>query len=396
MSFRSLTLLGSTGSIGRQTLDVVRQFGPRFRVEALAAAGRHAELLAQQVAEFSPSMVHVGDPERLKEVKKLLPAGWHGELLTGPEGLRHLAAEAPAELVVVATVGWTGLEPALAAIAAGRHIALANKEVLVCGGHLVTTAARERDVRLLPVDSEHNAIFQCLAAGHGAALRRLILTCSGGPFLRASAAEIDAAGPETTLRHPTWSMGSKISVDSATLMNKGFEVIEAHHLFRVPYPQIEVIVHPQSTIHSMVEFVDGSIIAQLGRTDMRLPIQHVLTWPERHPAPSEPLRFEELAKLTFDLPDHDRFPALQMAYAAGEAGGSAPCVLNAANEIAVSLHLDGRIRCGAIWRILRSVMDSHTVEAAPPLESLRKWDAWGRARAREAAEEFLVAAAPSA
>jgi 1-deoxy-D-xylulose-5-phosphate reductoisomerase len=389
MQFSSVTLLGSTGSIGTQTLDVMRRFSGELRLVGLSARGRDLPLMARQVEEFRPEWVHVGDAEQLPGLRELLPRDWKGMLLGGAEGLCRIAAEAPADLVLVATVGWTGLEPALEAIRAGRHIALANKEVLVCGGHLVTAQARAAGVQLLPVDSEHNAIAQCLLASQGARPRRLILTCSGGPFRNSPREAIDRAGPEVTLNHPTWDMGSKITVDSATLMNKGFEVIEAAHLFDISYDNIDVVVHPQSTIHSMVEFEDGSVLAQMGRTDMRLPIQNVLTWPERRSAPVEPLCFRALSQLTFAPPDHDRFPCLGMAYDAGRAGGSAPCVLNAANEVAVQLHLDGVITCGTIPRILRQVMDLHEVEDAPSLDHLREWDAWGREQARRVAEELV-------
>jgi 1-deoxy-D-xylulose-5-phosphate reductoisomerase len=390
MKFSSVTILGSTGSIGVQALKVLRHYRRELRVAGLSAAGRNPRLLADQVAEFRPPWVHVGDPARLAELRALLPADWTGELLAGPEGLCRIAAESPADLVLVATVGWTGLEPALAALAAGRHLALANKEVLVCGGHLVMAAAAAHDRMILPVDSEHNAIHQCLGAGLGAPIRRLVLTCSGGPYRTATAEEIDNAPPGRTLNHPTWDMGAKITVDSATLMNKGFEVIEAHHLFGVPYEKVQVVIHPQSIIHSMVEFVDGSVIAQLGVTDMSLPIANVLTWPQRRPTTTKPLDFARLGALTFDTPDLTRFPALGLAYAAGQVGGSAPCVLNAANEVAVAMHLDGRITCGAIPRILARVMEQHDAEPAPPLEALRSWDQWGRARAREAAEALAA------
>jgi 1-deoxy-D-xylulose-5-phosphate reductoisomerase len=386
MRFSKVTLLGSTGSIGTQTLDIVRLFRSEIELVGISAGGRNLPLLAEQVSEFRPAHVHVGDESRLEELRALLPPDWKGRLYSGNEGLKEIAAEAPADLVVVATVGWTGLEPVLAAIEAGRHIALANKEALVCGGHLVTRAAQRREVQIIPVDSEHNAIFQCLAASPGSPVRRLVLTCSGGPFRNATREEIDAAGPAVTLNHPTWDMGNKITVDSATLMNKGFEVIEAHHLFGVPYEKIQVIVHPQSVVHSMVEFVDGSIIAQLGQTDMHLPIQYALTYPQRRPTVTPPLKFSRIGSLTFDDPDHGRFPALGMAYRAGQTGGSAPCVLNAANEVAVQLHLEGRIACGGIARILRQVMEGHAVEESPSLESLRRWDAWGREAARRAAE----------
>lgn len=388
MQFSSITILGSTGSIGTQALDVLRNFRGEFEVVGLSAGNRVKELAAQ-VAEFRPRWVHVGAEQKLEELRSLLPKDWDGELLCGKEGLIRLAAEAPADLVLVATVGWTGLEPALAALEAGRHLALANKEVLVCGGHLVTAAARKRDLLILPVDSEHNAIHQCLAAGRASEVRRLILTCSGGPFLKSTREAIDAAGPETTLRHPTWDMGAKITVDSSTLMNKGFEVIEAHHLFDVPYDEIDVVIHPQSIVHSMVEFHDGSVIAQLGPTDMRVPIQNVLTHPIRREASFPPLDFHRIGTLSFDTPDRAKFPCLELAFAAGNAGGSAPCVLNAANEVAVDLHLRGEISNGAISRILTEVMGSHEVEPAPEFSHLREWDRWGREHAKRAAGQWL-------
>jgi 1-deoxy-D-xylulose-5-phosphate reductoisomerase len=387
MNFRTVSILGATGSIGRQALDVIRHLRGAMEVVALSA-GNRIEELAAQVAEFRPQLVHVGNAGKIDALRALLPKDWDGRLLSGPEGLLELAAEAPADLVLVATVGWVGLEPALAAISAGRHIALANKEVMVCGGHLVTAAARKAGVSLLPVDSEHNAIFQVIGCGRAHELRRLILTCSGGPFRMATREVIDAAGPQVTLRHPTWDMGSKITVDSATLMNKGFEVIEAHHLFDVSYDNISVVVHPQSIVHSMVEFRDGSIVAQLGRTDMRLPIQNVLTWPDRVASAVEPLDFAKVGALTFEEPDTARFPALRLAYEAGRTGGSAPCVLNAANEVAVALHLEGAITCGAIARILGAVMERHAVEESPTLEALRGWDRWGREAAREEAAAY--------
>ncbi|MCC6548195.1 1-deoxy-D-xylulose-5-phosphate reductoisomerase [Candidatus Sumerlaeota bacterium] len=378
MAFQSLTLLGSTGSIGRQTLDVLRHLKGRIRLAGISAGGRDLELLAQQVVEFQPEMVHIGDESRLGELRARVMTHWSGPMFAGAEGLARIAAEAPADVVLIATVGWAGLPPAMAAIEAGRAIALANKEALVCGGTLLTGAARTRNVPILPVDSEHSAIFQCLHSSPRNEIRKLILTCSGGPFLNSTKEQIDVADADVTLRHPRWKMGNKVTIDSATLMNKGFEVIEAHHLFGIPYDNIEVVIHPQSVVHSLVEFVDGSVLAQLGPTDMRLPIQYALTYPERFPSQIEALNLGKMGSLTFDDPDHGRFPALSLAYAAGRAGGTAPCVLNAANEVAVQLHMEGRIACGAIPRILRGVMEQHRHEQAPSLEKLQTWDRWGR------------------
>lgn len=380
---RSITLLGSTGSIGRQALEVIREFPGDLQVTGLSAAGANLELLARQVAEFRPRFAHVGDPARLEPLRSLLNGHPGVELLAGPEGLRRIAAESGAEMLLVATVGSVGLEPTLAAIEAGLDIALANKETLVVGGELVVEAARRRGVRLLPVDSEHNAIFQCLLAGRPEDVRRLILTCSGGPFRNATRETIDTAGPEQTLNHPTWEMGRKITVDSATLMNKGFEVIEAHFLFDIPVDRIEVVVHPQSTIHSMVEFRDGSVIAQLGPTDMRMPIQHVFLWPERRPSQVASLDWTTLRTLTFEPPDLERFPCLGYAFEAARMGRGAPAALNAANEVAVAAHLEGRIRCGEIPRALRATLDQFQPVERPDLGALRAIDAWARRQAAE-------------
>ncbi len=380
---RSITLLGSTGSIGRQALEVIREFPGDLQVTGLSAAGANLELLARQVAEFRPRFAHVGDPARLEPLRSLLNGHPGVELLAGPEGLRRIAAESGADMLLVATVGSVGLEPTLAAIEAGLDIALANKETLVVGGELVVEAARRRGVRLLPVDSEHNAIFQCLLAGRPEDVRRLILTCSGGPFRNATRETIDTAGPEQTLNHPTWEMGRKITVDSATLMNKGFEVIEAHFLFDIPVDRIEVVVHPQSTIHSMVEFRDGSVIAQLGPTDMRMPIQHVFLWPERRPSQVASLDWTTLRTLTFEPPDLERFPCLGYAFEAARMGRGAPAALNAANEVAVAAHLEGRIRCGEIPRALRATLDQFQPVERPDLGALRAIDAWARRQAAE-------------
>jgi len=384
---RRITLLGSTGSIGTQALDVIREFPDRLEVVGLSA-GSNIDLLAEQAREFRPRMVHVGASGRFDSLCDGMD-GFAGEILHGADGLRRIATESGADLLVVATVGFVGLEPTLAAIDQGIDIALANKEVLVVGGELVTEAARRKGVRLLPIDSEHNAIFQCLQAGRVEDVRRLILTCSGGPFREAAREAIDAAGPEKTLNHPTWDMGRKITVDSATLMNKGFEVIEAHHLFGLPVERVEVVVHPQSTVHSMVEFCDGSILAQLGPTDMRMPIQHVLLFPERHPSQVAAMDWTRAQAWTFAPPDLERFPCLGYAYEAARAGGTLPCVLNAANEVAVAAHLDGRVSCGDIARVIRAVLDAHTLESHPALDRLLHVDRWARDEAERAIERMI-------
>lgn len=395
---RRLTILGSTGSIGEQTLDVVRHLEGRFQIACLSA-GSSADRIISQAREFRPDAVHLSDESAAATVRQALSADGI-EVLAGPAALEAAATVASPDMVVVATVGWTGVLPTLAAIDAGAEIALANKEVLVCAGEVVMPAARGRGVGIWPVDSEHNAIMQCLVAGpHGpvAPLRRIILTCSGGPFRNAEGAAIASATAAETLDHPTWDMGRKITVDSATLMNKGFEVIEAHHLFAVAYDQIEVIVHPQSIIHSMVEFIDGSMIAQLGVTDMRLPIQNVLTHPERAESATAPLDLAAVGSLTFQAPDTRRFPCLAMAYECGRRGGIYPCVLNAANEVAVAAHLAGEIPCGGIPRLIAHVVAEaeREVEAtgAVPLDldRLTAVDGWARATAQAALDGGNIA-----
>ena len=377
MPKKRLLILGSTGSIGTQCLDVVKMHRSSFEVVGLAA-GSNVELLTEQVLAFEP---------------KFAKAATSNTSVTTVSGTQWLAPEVPlaemvriceADLVIVATVGWTGVEPTLEALRLGRDVALANKEVLVCAGDLVMEAARESGARIWPIDSEHNALMQCLDAGktsESAPVRRMILTCSGGPYRDASVEEIAAAQVEQTLDHPTWDMGRKITVDSATLMNKGFEVIEAFHLFEIPLEKIQVIIHPQSIVHSIVEFVDGSMIAQMGQTDMRLPIQNVLTQPHRRPTTIKPLDLARAGDLTFADPDFDKFPCLGMAYESASTGGSMPCVLNAANEVAVAAHLDGEITCGTIPEVIREVLNQHEVIANPTLDDLRTADQWSREQA---------------
>ncbi len=384
MKFQSLTILGSTGSIGTQTLDVIRELDSSRKPEIIGlSAGNNARLLADQAIEFQPRLLHIATKEGKEELESHLRGKWLGKILIGHEGKEELLSTFPAELVVLAIVGWAGLKPALIALDSGSHLALANKEALVCAGHLVMAKAAEKARVILPVDSEHNAIHQCLRADPQAAVRRVILTCSGGPFRNATREEIDSAGPQKTLNHPTWEMGKKISVDSATLMNKGFEVIEAHHLFQLQYDQIDVVIHPQSTIHSMVEFLDGSIIAQLGVTDMRIPIQYAVTYPERMPNPAGYLDLVRMGRLDFGMPDTERFPALRLAYDAGRLGGGAPCLLNAANEVAVNLHLKDEIKCGEIPRVLEKVLARYETTSGNSLPELSEIDQFGRQLATE-------------
>src|SRR5262245_50100476 len=339
---KTVTAPGATGSIGRTTLEPIAACPDQFRVGGLAARGSDVALVAQQVRAHRPRAVALLDRsavDRLaRELSSPLP-----ELLGGPEGLASLAAEVPADVVVSALVGSAGLVPTLAAIQAGRTIALANKEPLVMAGALMTRAAREHLVRLLPVDSEHSAIFQCLAGAAPREVRRLVLTASGGPFRGRPRESLEGVTVEQALRHPTWRMGAKITIDSATLMNKGLEVLEAHWLFGVPFERIDVVIHHQSVIHSLVEFVDGSVKAQLGLPDMRLPIQYAMAHPRRLAAPVERLDLAEVGRLTFTQVDSAKYPCLGLAYFAGRHGGTYPTVLNAANEVAVARFLSGNL-----------------------------------------------------
>lgn len=339
---KRLALLGSTGSIGTNVLAVVRQFPERFRIVGLSA-GRNIALLAEQVREFAPDCVAISDPDLVAPLAELLPASYRARILCATEGNCAVATHAEADMVVSAVVGSIGLLPTLAAIQAGKDVGLANKETLVMAGRLVMEAVRRSGVRLLPIDSEHSAIFQALEAGRKEDVAKLILTASGGPFRTWDEQRLRGATPDQALAHPNWSMGRKISIDSATLMNKGLEVIEARWLFDVSPKQIEVVVHPQSIVHSMVEFRDGSVVAQLGIPDMRIPIAYALSYPQRLPLNLPRLTLSQCSDLCFAQPDMERFPALGLAFAALAEGGVKPAVLNAANEVAVAAFLDGRI-----------------------------------------------------
>jgi 1-deoxy-D-xylulose-5-phosphate reductoisomerase len=374
---KQLSVLGSTGSIGRNVLRVVEQFPDLFRARALAAHSS-VERLAEQIAQFRPSLAVVGSSEAADRLRALLPADCETEIRFGEDGYAEAATFPDVDVVVAAMTGAAGLLPVLAAVEAGRTVALANKETLVMAGELVMARAAERNVRILPIDSEHSAIFQCLAAGRAEELDRILLTASGGPFREWSADQIAAATPEAALRHPNWEMGPKITIDSATLMNKGLEVIEARWLFDVSPDQIEVLVHPQSIVHSMVAFRDGSVVAQLGVPDMRGAIAHALSWPERLPLGLPLPDFSQLGSLTFESPDLDRFPALGLAFRAVRTGGTLPAVLNAANEAVVSAFLDGGLPFPAIAETVKAVMDRHEPVAAPDLDAILAADRWAR------------------
>jgi 1-deoxy-D-xylulose-5-phosphate reductoisomerase len=371
---KTVTVLGSTGSVGRRTLELVAGFPDEFRVGGLAARGSNVALVAEQVRLHRPEAVALLEPGAVATLARALPEP-RPELLAGPEGLAALAASVKADVVVSALVGGAGLLPTLAAIRAGRTVALANKETLVMAGALMTAAAREYGVALLPVDSEHSAIFQCLAGGRVSEVKRLVLTASGGPFARLSAEALEGVTVAQALQHPTWRMGAKITIDSATLMNKGLEVIEAHWLFGMPFGRVDVVIHPQSIVHSMVEFIDGSVLAQLGMPDMGIPILYALSHPYRLPGPAPTLDLVRIGALTFDAPDVARFPCLRLARDAGMAGGAAPVVLNAANEVAVASFLDGGCGFMDIPRLIGEALDRHASRTAPDLESCLAIDA---------------------
>lgn len=375
---KKLAILGSTGSIGTQTLDVVRAHPEAFEVEGLAA-GNNIELLIQQVLEFKPSKVSVGSKQSAEQIKQQLPS--HIEVFYGEQGLIEIAAGTDADTVVTAVMGSMGLPSTLAAIDAGKTIGLANKETLVTAGHLVTARARQKGVQLLPIDSEHSALFQCLNGEPRERIHQLTLTASGGSFRDRTREQLKHVTVADALKHPNWSMGSKITIDSATMANKGLEVIEAHWLFDMPYDQISVLLHPESIIHSFVEFVDTSIIAQLGNPDMRVPIQYALTYPDRQQAPSSRLSLAQIGQLNFREMDYNRFPCLSMAFEAGRLGGTAPTVFNAANEIAVARFLNGEIPFLLIEDIIADALQQHEVIANPELEVIYATDAQTRARA---------------
>jgi len=372
-----LTILGSTGSIGRQTLEVVDALGGEIEVVALGAR-RDAAALVAQARRYRPKAVGVADETAAPPVRAGVPQGT--DVLSGPDALVRLAASVDADVVLVAVVGVAGLLPTLEALRAGRDVALANKETLVAGGALVMREVRTRGRRLLPVDSEHAAIGQCLLGETPESVRRILLTGSGGPFLRRPLDELDRATPDEALAHPTWKMGAKITVDSATLMNKGFEVIEAHWLFGLDAARIGVIIHPQSVVHSLVEFVDGSWKAQLAPPDMRMVIASALTAPERRPLPAPALEWDGL-HLTFEPPDPGRYPCLGLAYEALRTGGTMPAVLNAANEVAVERFLAGGIRFTEIARAVAETMEAHRPIPTPSLEDILAADAWARGQA---------------
>ena len=377
---RNVSILGSTGSIGRQALEVVEALQGRVRVVGLGAR-RDASTLAEQALRWNPEAVALAEPDAAAEFRERA-AGWRGELLVGPRALEELARWPSADVVLVAVVGVAGLLPSLAAIGAGKELALANKETLVAAGELVRQRAQACGARIVPVDGEHSAIYQCLRAERRDQVSRIVLTASGGPFLRRSLESVEFATPEEALQHPTWRMGAKITVDSATLMNKALEVIEARWLFDLPPERIEVVIHPQSVVHGLVEFVDGSSLAHLSRPDMRLFIQYALAGADRLPPGFGRLDWTVPHTLNFEPPDLRRFPCLGYAYEALAVGGTLPAVLNAANEVAVERFLEGEVRFGQIPRLVRTAMDLHEPRPRPTLEDILEADRWARALVR--------------
>ena len=376
----TVAVIGSTGSIGTQALDVIRAEPERYRVAALAAASS-VELLGQQARQFRPSVVGLADATRARELQELVPPGT--EVVAGPEALATLSVDA--DVVVNGVVGFAGLPVTLAALGAGRRLALANKESLIAGGPVVQQVRGTAGAEIIPVDSEHCALHQCLRAGRTQEVERLVLTASGGPFRGRTAGELADVSIDDALAHPTWSMGPKISVDSSTLMNKGLEVIEAHELFGVAYDRIDVVVHPQSVVHSMVEFSDGATIAQLSMPDMRLPLAYALAWPRRGRQPFGAIDWATLDRLDFQPPDLEAFPCLDLVREAGRVGGSAPAWCNAANEVAVAAFLDGRISWNGIAQVLKRAMDGHDGTEMDSAHAVVEVDG----RARELADRII-------
>jgi 1-deoxy-D-xylulose-5-phosphate reductoisomerase len=388
MAVKAITLLGSTGSIGTQTLDIVTHHPEQFRIVGLAA-GRNIALLAEQIRQFKPEIVAIADPTQIDELKAAIADVTPQPILvSGEAGVVEVAAYGDAQAVVTGIVGCAGLLPTIAAIKAGKDIALANKETLIAGGPVVLPLVEAHGVKLLPADSEHSAIFQCLQGVPEGGLRRIILTASGGAFRDWPVEKLAQVTVADALKHPNWSMGRKITVDSATLMNKGLEVIEAHYLFGLNYDRIDIVIHPQSIIHSLIEVQDTSVLAQLGWPDMRLPLLYALSWPERIATNWEPLDLVKSGDLTFRKPDHEKYPCMQLAYAVGRAGGCMPAILNAANEQAVALFLDEKITFLEIPKVIEKVCDRFQSQntSSPTLEDILAADDWARRAVLEASQ----------
>lgn len=393
---KAITLLGSTGSIGTQTLDIVASNPDKFRIVGLAA-GSNVEMLAQQVLKFRPEIVAIGNEAKLPELKAALAnLDYRPTIVAGTQGTIEVAAYGDAQSVVTGIVGCAGLLPTIAAIKAGKDIALANKETLIAGGPVVLPLVEEYGVKLLPADSEHSAIFQCLQGVPAGGLRRIVLTASGGAFRDLPIEDLASVKVADALKHPNWTMGQKITIDSATLMNKGLEVIEAHYLFGMDYDRIEIVIHPQSIIHSLIEVQDTSVLAQLGWPDMRLPLLYAMSWPERIYTDWEKFDLVKAGDLTFRAPDRQKYPCMELAYTAGRAGGSMPAVLSAANEQAVSLFLAEQIQFVDIPTAIERVCDKHRVDfhQAPSLDDILAADLWARAAVIELSQQAVAVTVP--
>jgi len=378
---KRVILLGSSGSIGESTCKVARALPDTMKLVGLGVA-KSGERVLEQAREFGVKAVAVSDLGAAEKVEKDLPQGT--KFYPGLEGLTRMVEETEADMVLVAVVGTAGLAPALAALRTGKDLAVASKEILVLAGSAVMGEAKKNKRQVLPVDSEHNAIFQCLEGAKSQEVRKIILTASGGPFRKSSSEDLKKVTVAQALKHPTWSMGKKITIDSATMFNKGLEMIEAHWLFGLPMNQVDVVVHPQSIVHSLVEFVDGSVLAQLSVTDMCFPIQYAVTYPERRPSGLPPLDLAKIGSLSFEAPDEKRFPALRLARESGEAGGTLPGVFNAANEVAVEAFLEEKISFPRIWEMVETVMSAHRNEKQPDLATIIAADQWARAQAKVA------------
>lgn len=380
---KKVVILGSTGSIGKSTLEVISCYPERFKVLGLTA-GKNITLLSEQIKKFRPDVVAISDEKDFKKLKKTLSGiKKMPEMLFGTEGISEVSCRSDADIVVSAIVGAAGLIPTLSAIKSGKTVALANKETLVMAGELVVSHVKKNSAKLLPIDSEHSAIFQCIGGYNRKDIKKIILTASGGPFIGRKRKDLEKISPEAALRHPNWAMGKKITIDSATLMNKGLEIIEAHYLFSVPLENIDVMIHPQSIIHSMVEFIDGSIIAQMSIPDMKGPIAYALSYPERLKSVINGINFERVSSLTFQKPDHKTFPCLNLACLALKIGGTMPTVLNASNEIAVEAFLNRNISFNDIPVIIKKVMDYHSPVKAKNIEKILSVDRWAREKALE-------------
>jgi 1-deoxy-D-xylulose-5-phosphate reductoisomerase len=385
---KNVTVLGSTGSIGVSALDVIQKNPDRFQIIALTA-GKNIGLLQKQIEKFRPKIVAVDNHDSARKLRKLIPAKFRLRVVGDKEGINEVAALEAADIVISAISGAAGLIPTLTAIDAGKDIALANKETMVMAGDIVTKKARKKRIRILPIDSEHSAIFQCLQGQKSANLKKIILTASGGPFLNYSEAKLATVKLRDALKHPNWKMGKKITIDSASMMNKGLEIIEARWLFNFDLSKIEVIIHPQSIVHSMVEFIDGSVLAQMGIPDMRIPIAYALSYPARINNKCQSLDLSAIRNLEFQRPDRKKFPCLDLAYAAGVSGGTMPAVLNAANETAVESFLNKRIKFVDLSSIIDKVLNAHSSVKDPSLEDILIADQWARAKAKQFIERMI-------